>query len=136
MTHDDGKHEDDQSAVSITPTERALHELCKHSFLRFWTFPNPFRPDGRVSKELCDAHVICGPYVLAFSDKSIAFPDGSLVKPGQLNPGGLLSHIPPNWIYPLDSLMNYKQNTWQRIAGRLKGSDLGQLLPTLDNDLF
>src|SRR4029450_8153544 len=59
-----------------TATEQQLHVLCRRSFLSFWTFPNPFRRIGGMAKELCDALVVCGPYVVAFSDKSISFPQG------------------------------------------------------------
>lgn len=63
--------------MATTASERQLYELCKKSFLSYWSFVNPHRPDGALSKELCDVLVVCDRHVLAFSDKSIAFPGGA-----------------------------------------------------------
>jgi hypothetical protein len=60
-----------------TASERQLYELCRHSFLSYWSFLNPHRPDARTSKELCDVLVVCDRHILVFSDKSIAFPEGN-----------------------------------------------------------
>lgn len=64
-------------ASGFTPTEKHLAELCRGTFLKMWTYPNPFRDQGQGStgdgKELCDVMVVFGNHVLLFSDKSIAF---------------------------------------------------------------
>src|SRR4051794_40927056 len=54
----------------LTPTEQFLKQLGEHSFLRFWSHANPHRAPG---KELCDLLVVCGNYVVLFSDKSVAY---------------------------------------------------------------
>ena len=35
----------------VTPTERLLSDLCERSFLKLWSYPNPFKDDR---DELCD----------------------------------------------------------------------------------
>src|SRR5215213_1771620 len=62
--------------MATTASERQLYELCRKSFLSFWSFVNPYRPDGAMSKELCDVLIVCDRHIIAFSDKSIGFPDG------------------------------------------------------------
>lgn len=54
----------------VTLTERLLKDLGERSFLRFWSHTNPHSSPG---KELCDLIVVCGDYVIIFSDKSIHF---------------------------------------------------------------
>lgn len=63
---------------AVTASEQRLHDLCTRSFLSYWSFPNPYRSEAGVAKEICDALVVCGQYVLAFSDKSIEFPKGDV----------------------------------------------------------
>jgi hypothetical protein len=50
----------------VTRTERLLAELCDQSFLKLWSFPNPFRDDG---DELCDLIVVFENEVLIFFDR-------------------------------------------------------------------
>ncbi len=50
----------------VTPTERLLAQLCDQTFLKLWSFPNPYRDDG---KELCDLIVIFENAVLIFFDR-------------------------------------------------------------------
>lgn len=50
----------------VTPTERYLAELCERSFLRLWSYPNPFKDDG---KELCDLMVVFDDDILIFFDR-------------------------------------------------------------------
>ncbi|MXZ50556.1 MAG: hypothetical protein F4073_07515 [Rhodobacteraceae bacterium] len=59
----------------ITPSERHLARLADKSFLKLWAYPNPCRGPG---KELCDLLVVCGPYVIIFSEKTIAWPKGGI----------------------------------------------------------
>lgn len=54
----------------VTPTEQLLKNLGERSFLRFWSHANPYMTPTR---ELCDLLVVCGDYVIIFSDKSIDF---------------------------------------------------------------
>jgi len=53
----------------MTPTEKIVSELCKDSFLSFWSFPNPI---GKKGKELCDLLVVCDPDIIIFSVKDIS----------------------------------------------------------------
>lgn len=62
----------------VTDSERYLNELCNHTFLKLWSFPNPYRDQGAHSgsipgKELCDLLVVFGEHILIFSDKDIRF---------------------------------------------------------------
>jgi hypothetical protein len=50
----------------VTPTERLLAKLCDQSFLKLWSYPNPFRDDG---DELCDLIVVFENDVLVFFDR-------------------------------------------------------------------
>lgn len=50
----------------VTPTERLLAELCDQTFLKLWSYPNPFRDDG---DELCDLMVVFENEVLIFFDR-------------------------------------------------------------------
>jgi hypothetical protein len=50
----------------VTPTERLLAELCERSFLRLWSYPNPYKDDG---KELCDLLAVFQDHVFIFFDR-------------------------------------------------------------------
>lgn len=50
----------------VTRTERMLAQLCDRTFLKLWSFPNPYREDG---KELCDLIVVFENEVLIFFDR-------------------------------------------------------------------
>lgn len=54
----------------LTPTEQLLKALGERGFLRFWSHANPHRT---ATRELCDLLVVCGDYVIIFSDKSNDF---------------------------------------------------------------
>ncbi len=38
-------------SFGVTSTEKLLADLCDSTFLKLWSYPNPFKSDG---KELCD----------------------------------------------------------------------------------
>ncbi|VAV87755.1 hypothetical protein MNBD_ALPHA08-2547 [hydrothermal vent metagenome] len=59
-------------STGLTQSEKELTNLCDHSFLSLWSYPNLFR---KPAKELCDLLVIFGDDVLIFSDKSCAYPE-------------------------------------------------------------
>ena len=50
----------------VTPTEQVLAELCERSFLRLWSYPNPYKDDG---KELCDLLAVFEDHVFIFFDR-------------------------------------------------------------------
>lgn len=52
----------------MTPSEKYVANLCKKSFLPFWSFPNPL---GKKDKELCDVLVVCGNTIILISVKDI-----------------------------------------------------------------
>jgi hypothetical protein len=68
---------DFQKGKGITPSEKHLVQLAEKSFLKLWSFPNVFndtRKNGKCQgKELCDLLVVCGDYILIFSDKTISW---------------------------------------------------------------
>jgi len=68
----------------ITPTERYLARLCRHSFLRLWSYPNLFRDQKTGGKgdgkELCDLLVAFENDLIIFSDKDCRFPETASVK--------------------------------------------------------
>ncbi len=55
----------------VTPTERLLADLCDRSFLKLWSYPNPFKDDRH---ELCDLLAIFENHVFIFFDReNLAF---------------------------------------------------------------
>jgi len=55
----------------VTRTERLLADLCERSFLKLWSYPNPFKED---KDELCDLLAIFENHVLIFFDReNLAF---------------------------------------------------------------
>ena len=77
-----GEFETNRGAISkgvgLTPSERYLAKLAEHSFLNLWSYPNPYRDQGRPrsgdGKELCDLLIVCGGDIVIFSEKNIAWP--------------------------------------------------------------
>jgi hypothetical protein len=62
----------------LTTSERYLARLGEKSFLNLWSYPNTFRdqkdnPGASQGKELCDLLVVCGPHIVIFSEKTIAW---------------------------------------------------------------
>lgn len=58
----------------MTPSEKFVSELCKKSFLPFWSFASPL---GKKSKELCDVLVICDNTIMIISIKDIKVSEHS-----------------------------------------------------------
>lgn len=50
----------------VTPTEKMLAEICDRTFLKLWSYPNPFKDD---KKELCDLLAVFENHVLIFFDR-------------------------------------------------------------------
>ena len=50
----------------VTPTERLLADLCERSFLKLWSYPNPFKDDR---DELCDLLAVFENQVFIFFDR-------------------------------------------------------------------
>lgn len=53
-------------STGTTPTETLLASLCERSFLKLWSYPNPFKDDGN---ELCDLLVVFENRVFIFFDR-------------------------------------------------------------------
>lgn len=53
-------------STGITRTERLLAKLCERSFLKLWSYPNPFKDDGH---ELCDLLAVFENHVFIFFDR-------------------------------------------------------------------
>lgn len=68
-----------KKSSGITPSEKILADLCEHSFLDIWSFPNLANDNGMTKngtgKELCDLLVIFDNDIIIFSDKSCAYPN-------------------------------------------------------------
>jgi hypothetical protein len=50
-------------SVGLTRTEQFLSKLCDNTFLKLWSYPNPFREPG---KELCDLIAVFENHVYLF----------------------------------------------------------------------
>lgn len=53
-------------SLGLTPTEQYLSRLCDRTFLKLWSYPNPFRQRG---KELCDLIAVFENHVYLFFDR-------------------------------------------------------------------
>ena len=58
----------------MTETERMLAEFCERSFLKLWSYPNPFK-DSKNGHELCDLVAVFGDYIFIFFDRENQIPD-------------------------------------------------------------
>ena len=69
-------------AEGVTPSERYLAKLAEKWFLDLWSFPSPYRNQKQGEqgdgKEICDLLVVCGRYIIIFSEKTVAWPKGDL----------------------------------------------------------
>lgn len=59
-------------SAGVTATERMLADFCERSFLKLWSYPNPYKDDGH---ELCDLLAVFGDYVFIFFDRENALPE-------------------------------------------------------------
>jgi len=55
-----------KKSTGITNTEKFLSSLCERTFLKLWSYPNPFKKD---KKELCDLLVVFDNHVFIFFDR-------------------------------------------------------------------
>jgi len=53
-------------SLGLTRTEQFLSQLCDRTFLKVWSYPNPFREQG---KELCDLIAVFDEHVFLFFDR-------------------------------------------------------------------
>jgi len=53
-------------SAGVTETERLLAEFCERSFLKLWSYPNPFKDDAH---ELCDLLAVFENHVFIFFDR-------------------------------------------------------------------
>ena len=71
-----------RKAEGVTPSERYLAKLAERSFLNLWSYPSPFRDQKQGvigdGKEICDLLVVCGAYIIIFSEKTVSWPNGGL----------------------------------------------------------
>ena len=65
----------DELTHGLTPSERFVTDLCRRSFLKLWTHPNPKGKKGKKGKELCDCLVVCGPDIVIISVKENEYKD-------------------------------------------------------------
>lgn len=59
-------------STGVTATERMLADFCERSFLKLWSYPNPYKDDGH---ELCDLLAVFGNDIFIFFDREAALPD-------------------------------------------------------------
>jgi len=55
-----------QKSSGVTLTERVLADLCDRTFLKLWSYPNPYKADG---KELCDVIAVFDNHIFLFFDR-------------------------------------------------------------------
>lgn len=60
-----------EKSSGVTATERLLAEFCERSFLKLWSYPNPYKDDGC---ELCDLLAVFGDTLFIFFDREKRLP--------------------------------------------------------------
>ncbi len=70
--------ENAKKSVGVTDTERLLADFCDRSFLRLWSYANPYKEDG---KELCDLLAAFGDYVFIFFDREKSYTENEELDP-------------------------------------------------------
>ena len=63
-----------EKSKGVTKTERMLAALCERSFLKLWSYPNPFKDDGH---EFCDLLAVFEDHVFIFFDRENQLPETS-----------------------------------------------------------
>jgi len=56
----------------VTATEQLLAEFCERSFLKLWSYPNPYKDDGH---ELCDLLAVFDNTLFIFFDRENKLPE-------------------------------------------------------------
>lgn len=69
-----GMREPIRKSNGSTRTEHLLSQLCDDSFLRLWSYSNPYKDDG---DELCDLIAVFGSHVFVFFDRERLFKTDS-----------------------------------------------------------
>lgn len=59
-------------STGVTETERLLAEFCERSFLKLWSYPNPYKDDAH---ELCDLLAVFENHVFIFFDRENELAD-------------------------------------------------------------
>lgn len=60
-----------EKSDGVTKTEQLLAEFCEKTFLKLWSYSNPYKDDGH---ELCDLLAVFGKYVFIFFDRDSELP--------------------------------------------------------------
>ena len=61
-----------EKSAGLTPSEKKLAALGYHTFLRLWSYPNPYKMQLN-GKELCDLLIVFENHIIIFSDKECAY---------------------------------------------------------------
>ncbi len=61
-----------EKSNGLTSSERKLAALGYHTFLRLWSYPNPYKFQSK-GKELCDLLIIFENHIIIFSDKDCIY---------------------------------------------------------------
>ncbi|MEQ8571994.1 MAG: hypothetical protein RMA76_44135 [Deltaproteobacteria bacterium] len=62
-----------ERSEGTTESERRLARLCEGTFMDLWSYPNVFRDDRGLGKEVCDLLVVFDHHVIIFSDKHVEY---------------------------------------------------------------
>ena len=63
-----------ENGSGVTATERLLADFCERSFLKLWSYPNPYKDDGH---ELCDLLAVFNNTLFIFFDRENALSEVS-----------------------------------------------------------
>ncbi|MFV0240914.1 MAG: YecA family protein [Lacrimispora sphenoides] len=63
-----------EKSKGLTVSERKLAALGYQTFLRLWSYPNPYKMQSN-GKELCDLLIVFDNHIIIFSDKECAYGD-------------------------------------------------------------
>lgn len=61
-----------EKSAGLTPSEKKLAALGYQTFLRLWSYPNPYKMQ-RNGKKQCDLLIVFDNHIIIFSDKECAY---------------------------------------------------------------
>ena len=62
----------------MTESEKILSRYSEKSFLKLWTYANPYTNRYKNKKEICDVLVVFGNHIVIFSDKALKYTESEI----------------------------------------------------------
>lgn len=68
-----------EKSEGLTVSEKKLAALGYQTFLRLWSYPNPYKLQSN-GKELCDLLIVFDNHIIIFSDKDCVYGTPTILK--------------------------------------------------------